>query len=119
MDKKLKNLLERNGKIYEEFKTSKTPMFIFGESFFKLKSAEYLFTNTKKFLNYHENQFKKGWKSLNCLSKNASSVGAKDLNITNQELVLLSFVLFFMYQIKVSGVLIVYLYVILLVNQIL
>jgi len=43
----------------------------------------------------------------------------KDLNITNQELVLLSFVLFFMYQIKVSGVLIVYLYVILLVNQIL
>ena len=79
----LKNLLEKNGKLYEKFKTSKTPMFIFGDSFFKLKSAEYLFTNTKKFLNDHENQFKKGWKSINCLSKNASSVGAKDLNITN------------------------------------
>ena len=58
-------------------------MIIFGESFFKLKSAEYLFKNTKKFLNDHENQFKKGWKSINFLSKNASSVGAKDLNITN------------------------------------
>ena len=79
----LKKLLEKNGKIYEEFKTSKTPMFIFGESFFKLKSAEYLFKNTKKFLDEHKNQFKKGWKSINYLSKNASSVGAKDLNITN------------------------------------
>ena len=79
----LKNFLEKNGKIYEEFKTSKTPMIIFGESFFKLKSSEYLFTNTKKFIDDHENQFKKGWKSINCLSKNAASVGAKDLNITN------------------------------------
>ncbi len=43
----------------------------------------------------------------------------KDLDITNQELVLISFILFFMYQIKVSGVLIVYLYIILLFNQIL
>ena len=43
----------------------------------------------------------------------------KDSDITNQEIVLISFVLFFMYQIKVSGILIVYLYIILLFNQIL
>ena len=42
-----------------------------------------------------------------------------DSDITNQEIVLISFVLFFMYQIKVSGILIVYLYIILLFNQIL
>ena len=43
----------------------------------------------------------------------------KDSDITNQEIVLISFVLFFMYQIKVSGILIVYLYIVLLFNQIL
>ncbi len=43
----------------------------------------------------------------------------KDSNITNQEIVIISFLLFFIYQIKVSGVLIVYLYLILLINQIL
>tara|TARA_X000000950_G_scaffold289409_1_gene413028 strand:+ start:5556 stop:7103 length:1548 start_codon:yes stop_codon:yes gene_type:complete len=43
----------------------------------------------------------------------------KDSNITNQEIVIVSFLLFFIYQIKVSGVLIVYLYLILLINQIL
>ena len=79
----LKNLLEKKGILFDHFKDAKAPMIVFGESFFKLKSAEYLFKFTKKFVKEHEYQFKKGWQSINFLTKNASSVGAKDLNITN------------------------------------
>lgn len=43
----------------------------------------------------------------------------KDVDVTNQEIIIISFLLFFIYQIKVSGVLILLLYLVLLVNQIL
>ena len=76
-----KDFLNKSGKFFEKFKNSKRPMIIIGESFFKLKSAKYLFNQTKKFLK--ENFDGKNWKPLNIISKNASTVGSYDLNVLN------------------------------------
>ena len=77
--------LDEGNELYNKFKKSKKPIFVFGESFFKLNSSKYLYLKTKDFLNKHSKQFSEKWKPLNVLHRNASSVGALDLNILSSE----------------------------------
>ena len=77
-----KEFLESKGDLFEKYKNSKKPIIIFGSSFFKIKSAEYLFNKTKDFLK--ENiKTEKNWNPLNIISKNASEVGAYNLGIVS------------------------------------
>ena len=53
-------------------------MIIFGESFFKIKSAKYLFNSFKNFLSKN-NKFKEDWNPINIISVDAATVGNLDL----------------------------------------
>ena len=74
-----------NKVLSSEFAKSKTPMLIFGKSFFKLKSSKYLFHKTKKFINENIKNYKKNWNPLNIISRDASTVGGFDLNLISSE----------------------------------
>ena len=74
-----------NKVLSSEFAKSKTPMLIFGKSFFKLKSSKYLFHKTKKFINENIKNYQKNWKPLNIISRDASTVGGFDLNLISSE----------------------------------
>ncbi len=79
----IKNFFNSKGEIFDIFKSSNSPMIIYGESFLNLKSAEYLFDFMKKLNKSNEFKFKEKWQILNFLPRDASSVGAKDLKIKN------------------------------------
>ena len=55
-------------------------MIVFGESFLKLKSAEYLFNSFKNFL-LKNNKFTDDWSPLNVLTSSAATVGSLELDI--------------------------------------
>ena len=74
-----------NKVLSSEFAKSKTPMLIFGKSFFKLKSSKYLFHKTKKFINENIKNYQKNWNPLNIISRDASTVGGFDLNLISSE----------------------------------
>ena len=80
----LNEILSEKGQIYKLIKNSKFPIFIIGQSFFKVKSANYFFNKIKKFL---KNNIKVDheWSPLNILSNNASTVGAYDLDIISSK----------------------------------
>ena len=58
-------------------------MIIFGESFFKIKSANYLFNLSKNFLNINK-KFNDDWNPLNLLSVDAATVGNLDLGVIDK-----------------------------------
>jgi NADH-quinone oxidoreductase subunit G len=76
----IKDIFEDNHEISKKISNSKKPMIILGESFFKLKSAEYLFHSIKNFL-YKNNKITDLWNPLNILSADAATVGNLDLDI--------------------------------------
>ena len=76
----IKGIIENNHEITIEIINSKNPMIILGESFQKLKSANYLFNSLKGFLSKN-NKFTKDWNPLNLLSVDASTVGNLDLDV--------------------------------------
>ena len=78
--KTIKDIIDNNHKITEEIINSKNPMIILGESFQKLKSANYLFNSLKEFLSKN-NKFTQDWNPLNLLSVDASTVGNLDLDL--------------------------------------
>ena len=53
--KTIKDIFENNNELSKEIIESKKPMIVFGESFFKTKSARYLFNLSKKFLSKNIN----------------------------------------------------------------
>ena len=57
---------------------SKKPIIIIGESALELKSGQYIYERTKKFL-VENNFIHENWNALNILPQNASTVGAIDL----------------------------------------
>ena len=65
--------------ISTKIKKSKKPMIIIGESALYGKTGEYVFETLKNFL-LKNNFIRKDWNSLNVLSKQASRVGAMDLD---------------------------------------
>ena len=81
--KKIKDIFENNDEISKQIIEAKKPIVIFGESFFKVKSANYLFNLSKEFLNKN-NKFSDNWNPLNLLSTDASTVGNLDLGIIDK-----------------------------------
>ena len=80
----IKDIIENNHKISKDLISSKKPLIILGESFLKLKSAEYLFYSLKDFLSKN-NKFTDEWNPLNILSIDAATVGCFDLDIINKK----------------------------------
>ena len=81
--KTIKDIFENNDKLSKQIIEAKKPIVIFGESFFKVKSANYLFNLSKEFLNKN-NKFSDNWNPLNLLSIDASTVGNLDLGIIDK-----------------------------------
>ena len=79
----VKDIFENNDKLSKQIIEAKKPIVIFGESFFKVKSANYLFNLSKEFLNKN-NKLSDNWNPLNLLSTDASTVGNLDLGIIDK-----------------------------------
>ncbi len=82
--KTIKDIFENNNELSKEIIESKKPMIIFGESFFKIKSANYLFNLSKKFL-FKNNKSNDDWNPINILSVDAATVGNLDLDIIDKK----------------------------------
>jgi len=78
--KTIKNIIENNNEVTKDIIEAQKPMIIFGESFLKSKSAEYLFSSFKNFLSSN-NKFTEDWNPLNFLPSDAATVGSLDLDI--------------------------------------
>jgi len=76
----IKNIIENNNELTKNIIEAQKPMIIFGESFLKSKSAEFLFSSFKNFL-FSNNKFTDEWNPLNVLFSDAASVGSLDLDI--------------------------------------
>ncbi len=81
--KTIKDIFENNNELSKEIIESKKPMIVFGESFFKIKSASYLFNLSKKFLSKN-NKLNNDWNPINILSVDAATVGNLDLDIIDK-----------------------------------
>jgi NADH-quinone oxidoreductase subunit G len=79
----IKDISENKSDISKEIINSKKPMIIFGESFFSIKSAKYLFHLFKEFLSKN-NKLMDDWNPINILSVDASTVGNLDLDIVDE-----------------------------------
>ena len=80
----LVEIFEGKNDISTEIINAKKPLLVLGKSFFKTKSANFIFNLIKKFLK-DNNKISKEWNPLNSLSIDASTVGNLDLNIINNE----------------------------------
>ena len=80
----IKNIIEGNNELTKEIIKAQKPMIIFGESFLKSKSAEFLFSSLKNFLLIN-NKFREDWNPLNVISSDAATVGSLDLDIIDQK----------------------------------
>ena len=80
----IKDIIENKHEISKKFLNSNKPMVVLGESFFNLKSADYLFNSLKEFL-HKNNKFKNDWNPLNILTTDAGTVGNFDLDILNND----------------------------------
>ena len=81
--KTIKDIFENNNELSKEIIESKKPMIVFGESFFKIKSARFLFNLSKKFLSKN-NKLNDDWNPINILSVDAATVGNLDLDIIDK-----------------------------------
>jgi len=81
--KTIKDIFENNDELSKEIIESKKPMIVFGESFFKIKSASYLFNLSKEFLSKN-NKLNDDWNPINILSVDAGTVGNLDLDIIDK-----------------------------------
>ena len=82
---KLKEILDGTSSISKKIENSKKPIFIFGQSFFKLRSSNFLLEGLKKYL-LSQNKINENWNPINILSRHASTVGSYDLNIVSGDI---------------------------------
>jgi len=82
--KTLVEIFEGQHNISKEILNSKKPLIIFGESFFKSQSANFIFHLIKKYLKDNDKIFNE-WNPINILSVDASTIGNLDLNIINSK----------------------------------
>jgi len=80
----IKKILEGENKVKSTLLKSKRPMVIVGESALALKSGKFILESLKNFL-LKNNFINEEWNALNILHKNASTVGAIDLNFFMKE----------------------------------
>ena len=81
----IKDIAENKNDISKLIINSKKPIIIFGESFFKIKSAKYLFNSFKEFLSKN-NKLTEDWNPINILSVDAATVGSLDLDIIDEKI---------------------------------
>ena len=79
----IKDIAENKNDISKLIINSKKPIIIFGESFFKIKSAKYLFSSFKEFLS-NNNKLTDDWNPINVLSVDAATVGSLDLDLIDE-----------------------------------
>ena len=79
----IKDIIENKNNIYKEINQANKPLIIIGESFLKIKSADYLFNLLKKFLSENKKTTPE-WNPLNILSVDAATVGNLDLDIVDE-----------------------------------
>ncbi len=79
----IRNIIENKDELSKDIIKSQKPIIIFGESFFKSKSAEFLFSSFKNFL-LMNNKFTDDWNPINFLPSDAATVGNLDLDIVDQ-----------------------------------
>ncbi len=80
----IKNIFENKNELSKQIIEAKKPMIIFGESFLKSKSAEFLSSSFKNFL-LSNNKFTDDWRPLNFLPSDAATVGSLDLDIIDKK----------------------------------
>ncbi len=79
----IRNIIENNNELSKDIIKAQKPIVIFGESFLKSKSAEFLFSSFKNFLLIN-NKFTDNWNPLNFLPSDAATVGSLDLDIIDE-----------------------------------
>ncbi len=84
----LKDIFDNNNEISKKIINSKKPLIIIGESFLRIRSAEYLFNSLKNFLIKNE-KISNDWNPMNILSVDAGTVGNLDLDIIDKNNMLL------------------------------
>ncbi len=80
----IKNIFENKNELSKYIIEAQKPMIIFGESFLKSKSAEFLSNSLKNFL-LSNNKFTDDWSPLNFLPSDAATVGSLDLDIIDKK----------------------------------
>tara|TARA_B100000029_G_scaffold16464_1_gene16929 strand:+ start:2109 stop:4139 length:2031 start_codon:yes stop_codon:yes gene_type:complete len=80
----LKKIIESENEVKSKLLKSKKPIIIIGESALSVKSGKFILESLKDFL-IKNNLINEQWNSLNILHKNASTVGAIDLNFFMNE----------------------------------
>ena len=79
----IKDIFENKNALTKDIIDAQKPLIIFGESFLKSKSAEFLFSSFKNFL-LNNNKFTDDWSPLNFLPSDAATVGSLDLDIIDK-----------------------------------
>ncbi len=80
----IKDIFENKNVLSKDIIDSQKPLIIFGESFLKSKSAEFLFSSFKNFL-LNNNKFTDDWIPFNFLPSDAATVGNLDLDIIDKK----------------------------------
>ncbi len=80
----VKDIFENKNELSKYIIEAQKPMIIFGESFLKSKSAEFLSSSLKNFL-LNNNKFTDDWNPLNFLPSDAATVGSLDLDIIDKK----------------------------------
>ncbi len=76
----IKDIFENKNALAKDIIDAQKPLIIFGESFLRSKSAEFLFSSFKNFL-LNNNKFTDDWSPFNFLPSDAATVGSLDLDI--------------------------------------
>ena len=79
----IKDIFENKNELSKNIIDAQKPLIIFGESFFKSKSAKFLFSSFKNFI-LNNDKFTDDWNPLNFLPSDAATVGSLDLDIIDQ-----------------------------------
>ena len=79
----IKDIFENKNAFAKDIIDAQKPLIIFGESFLRSKSAEFLFNSFKNFL-LNNNKFTDDWSPFNFLPSDAATVGNLDLEIIDQ-----------------------------------
>ena len=79
----IKDIFDDNNELSKKIINSQKPLIIIGESFLRIRSAEYLFNSLKDFLKKNE-KISSEWNPLNVLSVDAGTVGNLDLDIIDK-----------------------------------
>ena len=76
----IKDIFENKNALTKDIIDAQKPLIIFGESFLRSKSAQFLFNLFKNFL-LNNNKFTDDWSPFNFLPTDAATVGSLDLDI--------------------------------------